>query len=52
MSQLGSTQLTLTDLKEELEKKKIADKSEPTFIRYSGLKQRKRGTKQCKRGMT
>ncbi|XP_044428333.1 uncharacterized protein [Triticum aestivum] len=26
MSQLGSTQLTLTDLKEELEKKKIADK--------------------------
>ncbi|XBI65812.1 hypothetical protein VPH35_045566 [Triticum aestivum] len=27
MSQLGSTQLTLTDLKEELEKKKIVDKS-------------------------
>ena len=41
MSQLGSTQLALTDLKEELEKKKMTDKSVTNIHRVFRVKAEK-----------
>nr|XP_020186686.3 uncharacterized protein LOC109772409 [Aegilops tauschii subsp. strangulata] len=49
MSKLGSTQLALTDLKEELEKKKMTDKSVTNIHQVFRVKARE-GTKQCRRG--